>query len=748
MAPNTTGTTPSPTLANSTLPACPPPDLNTTTPFPAPPEPPPGLYYPLDKERKEIRLLEIVSIKPRLQFTLHVESLQDNPVFSALSYRWGGAYVPIIVNGKEMKVAKNLVDAVNDIHRHLTEPVGDGQPRLLWADAVCIKQSELDKSDKSQQVPLMKDIYTQAKQVLAWLGPAAKSTYAAFNTLRLLHEGVSVASGNKLEWMKNHDNLCRAPLSMLTSGPNPWSEIMDLIKCDYWHRVWIFQELFLGNEVLLISGTESLAFNHLIHVYEDLSQALNTEDRPEFFSITTWLDLIRFSRMLRLLLKPILDFRDRVRNLKDNERPWVELMIVFPLFRHALLEFGASDPRDYLYAFFGLSESTIKPDYDKKAHLVYIDYFTGWQLFCAKAMEYEQYKTNNQIPLWFLNLAWLDDTAPVEGPTVSWLPRPRHSSGGSTFPGEKLINPEVYSVFTEADGCWHIRDLGLHCIAVRVDGVCNLGVHVEGSPRQIPEMLRSHLVHDRWRIRGTIERVWPESSGKVSLVSLLEFLFENGEDPTSPRIYDNCDFLYQILFDDATETTLQNKGHVRDAMCCMVMLVWPELEDIGESPILDEFPVIGDDGFAGFSTVDREPLKISELVSDHFRDEWLLSTSSDVHGLEGFLEEMSERWKRIDEERRKKLPSMVIDSLRSKFMTCHVTRTEKGYTAMLPLHAREGDGIWLLKNYDRPVALRPKGDSYVFVGNCGLFNVFERQSEPLEATVRDFKKRVHEIRIE
>lgn len=340
MAPTTTGATPSPTLANSTLPASPPPDIGTTTPSPLRADSPSGLYTPLDKKRKEIRLLEIVSINPQLEFTLHVKSLNTRPAFSALSYRWGGEDVTIIVNGKEMNVAKNLVDAVKDIHHHLIEPVGGEQPRRLWADAVCINQS--DSSEKSQQVPLMKKIYTQAKQVLSWLGPATESTKTAFNTLRLLIEGVSAAGDNKLEWMKNHDNLCREPLSV-PPPQSPWLKTMNLLQCDYWHRVWIFQELFLGDEVLLNSGSESLAFNHLIRLSKDLPQALNAEDRPEFFSTTTWLEFIQFSGMLRLLLKPILDFRDRVRDLRGQEQYWVEILVVFPLFRHALHEFGASE---------------------------------------------------------------------------------------------------------------------------------------------------------------------------------------------------------------------------------------------------------------------------------------------------------------------------------------------------------------------------------------------------------------------
>jgi hypothetical protein len=44
---------------------------------------------------------------------------------------------------------------------------GAGTQRLLWIDAICINQSDMNK--KSWQVAMMARIYRNAKQVIAYL---------------------------------------------------------------------------------------------------------------------------------------------------------------------------------------------------------------------------------------------------------------------------------------------------------------------------------------------------------------------------------------------------------------------------------------------------------------------------------------------------------------------------------------------------------------------------------------------------
>lgn len=44
------------------------------------------------------------------------------------------------------------------------------EPKVYWIDAICINQQ--DDAEKSTQVQAMRDVYDQAKLVIAWLGPS------------------------------------------------------------------------------------------------------------------------------------------------------------------------------------------------------------------------------------------------------------------------------------------------------------------------------------------------------------------------------------------------------------------------------------------------------------------------------------------------------------------------------------------------------------------------------------------------
>lgn len=80
-----------------------------------------------------------------------------------ISYTWGEPTLsePLIVDGKQLWITKNLYLAL----RRLQFPY---ESRILWADGVCINQSNAD--ERSQQVRIMRHIYQCASQALVYLG--------------------------------------------------------------------------------------------------------------------------------------------------------------------------------------------------------------------------------------------------------------------------------------------------------------------------------------------------------------------------------------------------------------------------------------------------------------------------------------------------------------------------------------------------------------------------------------------------
>ncbi|KXX81060.1 Heterokaryon incompatibility protein 6, OR allele [Madurella mycetomatis] len=174
---------------------------------------------PCDPRRKlgerEIRLLKIHpgTLNDRVQCSIQVVSLDAHPHYEALSYSWGapkpGPDDPEnILEGYSIKILRNLYDALRYLrHRRFADPwpprehgafidvngAGDGveikdpphlsekvkgELRVLWADAICINQD--DKEEKTAQVPLMGDIYTNCSKVIVWLGQPLENTERAF----------------------------------------------------------------------------------------------------------------------------------------------------------------------------------------------------------------------------------------------------------------------------------------------------------------------------------------------------------------------------------------------------------------------------------------------------------------------------------------------------------------------------------------------------------------------------------------
>jgi len=126
------------------------------------------LYHQLSLTNQEIRLL-LVAPGPwgsDLVCELHHASLGLRPEYEALSYTWGDENKrrDIVIDDFRVSVTVNLEVAL----RHLRL---ESEPRVLWADAVCINQQ--DDNEKSKQVQLMLDIFASASKVLAWTGEAS-----------------------------------------------------------------------------------------------------------------------------------------------------------------------------------------------------------------------------------------------------------------------------------------------------------------------------------------------------------------------------------------------------------------------------------------------------------------------------------------------------------------------------------------------------------------------------------------------
>jgi len=123
------------------------------------------VYTSLEHPKSQIRLARLAPgpHEAEINCTLVHVSLQDAPVYFALSYAWGDLSKsrPIYLNGSKVQVTENLEEALRDLRL-------ENKELFWWADGICINQS--DDIEKSQQVALMGSIYENAGSVIIYLG--------------------------------------------------------------------------------------------------------------------------------------------------------------------------------------------------------------------------------------------------------------------------------------------------------------------------------------------------------------------------------------------------------------------------------------------------------------------------------------------------------------------------------------------------------------------------------------------------
>jgi len=132
---------------------------------------------PLGPAAGAIRLLRLdASADPSrpLTATLYATSLAESKgKYEALSYCWGdeSQRSPVLVNvqGNEqghgtkqvaVSITQSLGDALTDLRLWYDD-------RVLWADAICINQT--DNAEKSVQVRQMLQVYESSKRTVAYL---------------------------------------------------------------------------------------------------------------------------------------------------------------------------------------------------------------------------------------------------------------------------------------------------------------------------------------------------------------------------------------------------------------------------------------------------------------------------------------------------------------------------------------------------------------------------------------------------
>lgn len=169
--------------------------------------------------------------------------------YEALSYVWGSQDNPpaILLDDFEYHVTRNLLLALQHLRSASTV-------QTLWIDAICIDQT--DTIEKNVQVRLMHRLYSQADQVIAWLGLADENSSHIMAAARQEYD--------KWHWLHCPDAL---RISMSLSR---------FLSRDYWARPWVVQEVAWARDVILMCSFDTLEVSALVD-FQDKCSTLKSQ---------------------------------------------------------------------------------------------------------------------------------------------------------------------------------------------------------------------------------------------------------------------------------------------------------------------------------------------------------------------------------------------------------------------------------------------------------------------------------------
>lgn len=299
----------------------------------------------LNLERREIRLLELLpGLKDQpIEGLLSIASLDDTPMYEALSYAWGSssARKTIQLNQTEFAITPNLQTALLHLRK-------EEKTRKLWVDAICINQD--DPEEKQHQVQLMSKIYPDAQMVLCWLGPEEDNSPFVINQIRELAATVGTSddeSGSDEENSTSSD----CSLSDPEESKRFMNNLFELLSRPWWSRLWTCQEFGLTlREPYLTCGNQQISWSIFYRVltrkYEQLISAILYSSNLELNTATYWEKNEKLFHLLRVI------------NLRTNQVPSFSLWKNHSLFEAVknTRHYQSTDPLDKTFAVLSFLE--------------------------------------------------------------------------------------------------------------------------------------------------------------------------------------------------------------------------------------------------------------------------------------------------------------------------------------------------------------------------------------------------------
>ncbi|KAL2073871.1 hypothetical protein VTL71DRAFT_11197 [Oculimacula yallundae] len=338
------------------------------------------------------KLLPYSSLKPRnhridtaLEISpVHCEMMkvvvEQTPPYKALSYTWGGpndSQYSIKIDGKSFSVRENLWLALLQLRSR-------SDPTIVWIDAICINQS--DKMERNGQVGKMRNIYENAEEVVAWLGPSYDDSDMALQFVWKIYQ-----HEHDIEWIARIFNDPKTKTSVLA--------LSGLLNRKYWARMWIVQELVVARRVIIQCGTSAIeavaleATQRLLYAISERQMGF----KKDYLAILFPNDSRTITSVMFRGLRSIMDVKE---TFKSQESSFFTYLL-------CLSHQRSTDPRDMVYGLAALanpiSPYKIQISYSSSVSEVFADLARKELQHCKSLLVLTRARSNSRIvglPSW------------------------------------------------------------------------------------------------------------------------------------------------------------------------------------------------------------------------------------------------------------------------------------------------------------------------------------------------------------
>ncbi|KAM0421173.1 hypothetical protein ACHAPT_011065 [Fusarium lateritium] len=306
--------------------------------------------------------------------------------YKALSYAWG---LKSRSNPPHIQMQDTLLPITVNLEcalRHLRRP---DETLVLWVDAVCINQA--DVNERTAQVSRMGDVYSEATEVIVFLGsgPSRQMKGSAKHTdlgpcTAFTNTSLDDGLTNQIlsDWTMSdrqqpitaldlfcllrilaHPRNYSNPFEVLKGVPGAhlidmFENLRQMLTVRWWDRIWVVQEAVLAKTITIQYGSVSAPWEMVAEAALAHSQQVGIE----YDNSVSGDD----AKVLNLL--------SRVQDIENFRRAWREGKK--PNILSLLREFSnrkASDERDKVYGLLGLCNrnTRIWPDYSLEVREAY-----------------------------------------------------------------------------------------------------------------------------------------------------------------------------------------------------------------------------------------------------------------------------------------------------------------------------------------------------------------------------------------